>query len=343
MYVRKFSLAYILVLGVIMLFELFMILRGAFRFDFGKQRQYLYFCSYLFLFLASLLALLCTVRNRSGKVSPKTITFVLHGYCTAIIFWSLLVSYLDLTMGNTPIVYFTVIMSVGGLSVINPIYYAANLIVSFAALLSFSRIPTIPYFQGAPRGSYINLAFFAIVSLLMAIHNYLTSLRDMELTRHFEALSFRDQLTGLLNRRSFDEEIERIAAGDEEVLVGMLDLDAFKTLNDTWGHDFGDECLRDVSARLRETFGERSYRIGGDEFTVICAPTAQAALTAKVDAINRALEAAFPEKNVAISAGFSRRGGAADLDAVTDRADEALYEAKNGGKKRCCFAEDWTL
>ncbi|MBE7004510.1 MAG: diguanylate cyclase [Ruminococcaceae bacterium] len=338
-YIRKNSKAYIVVLSIVLLFEAVMIVRAGFVFNFTRLRHRLYLASYIFLFLTTLVGLYFIVQNRRGRASPGAVTFILHLYCVSIIAWSLLVSYLDLTIGNTPIVYLTVIMSVGGLSVISPAFYAANLILSYAVLLSFNVFADIPYFRSGFSGSYINLFIFVIVSFMLALRNYSVSRREQELSNHLHRLSFRDQLTDVFNRRMYDGELRRIDREDAEVLGCLVDLDSFKTINDTYGHEFGDACLTEVAARLRDAFGERIYRIGGDEFAVICEPDGRAALEAKVNAVNRALEKTFPERGVSISAGFSLRGvGGRPMDAVMEEADAALYAAKGSGKKRCCFA-----
>lgn len=340
-YMKKLSRAYVIVLSLIMLFECAMLVRGLFRFDFSVRICRLYMGAYVFLFLASLVALIFILRNRRDRVSPGAITVTLHLYCTAIIAWSLLISYLDLSAGNTPVVYLTVILSVAGLSCVYPAYFLLNLVVSLAVLAYVSLIPGIAYFAGGSGGTYINFGILAIVALLLAIRNFSNSRRDLAYSDHLTTLSYRDQLTGVFNRRMFEEEAAQLDAADAEALIGMLDLDAFKTLNDSFGHDFGDDCLRAFAHQLQEAFGERVYRVGGDEFVVICTPVAQEQLTERIGAINAALAEAFPGKPVSTSAGFALRahGSGTPAEQVAEEADGALYAAKNGGKHCCCFGE----
>jgi diguanylate cyclase (GGDEF)-like protein len=340
-YMKKLSRAYIIVLSLIMLFECAMMARGLIRFDFSVRICRLYMAAYVFLFFASLIALIFILRNRRDRVSPRAVTIALHLYCTAIIAWSLLISWLDLTAGHTPVVYLTVIQSVAGLSCVYPAYYLINLVISLGVLFYVSLIPGIAYFEGGSGGTFINLSILVIVSMLLAIRNFSNSRHDLAYSDHLTALSYRDHLTGAFNRRMFEEDTARLDAADAEALIGMLDLDAFKTLNDTYGHDFGDVCLREFARLLREAFGEQVYRFGGDEFVVICAPDAPERLSQRVDAINAALAEAFPKEPVSTSAGFALRaqGSGTPSERVTDEADEALYDAKNGGKRRCCFGK----
>ena len=335
-YIRKNSRAYTVVASVILLLEAAMITRALFVFDFGYWRHKLYFVSYIFLFCATLAALIFVLRNRGGRIKPLTMTLAQHLYCTAIIIWALLVAYLDLVADNTPIVFLTVIMSVAGLSVLHPLYYAVNVLASFAVLLSFPTFAEIHYFQEASRGIYLNLGIFALISVLLASRQYRVSRREYDLTRRLEALSFRDQLTGIFNRRMYDEAMERVAAEDSAAVIALFDLDAFKRINDTYGHDFGDTCLKEAAKQLREAFGDCVYRIGGDEFAAICDADLPDAPENRVEAINRRLETVFPGRSVSLSAGFFLRKKGADMSitAVVEAADKALYEAKKSGKRR---------
>ncbi len=339
-YIRKNWKAYVTAASVVLALECAMIVRGLFVFDFTRTRHVLYFLSYLFLSAATLLGLSCVLRNRAGRISAMGVTMVLHFYCTAIIAWSMLVSYLDLAVGNSPIVYMTVIMSVGGLAVLNPVYYAVNLLLSFGVMLTVGMTGHLAYFYES--GSFVNLPIFVLISLLLSFRQYRVSRRELELSRHLEDLSYRDQLTGIFNRRMYDEELRRIEGEDAPVLLGLFDLDAFKRINDSCGHEFGDVCLQAAAKGLREAYGEGVYRIGGDEFAVLCPPQDRGALEAAFRGINQGLEAAYPDRRVSVSGGFALRpaGSGRGLEAVMKSADNALYASKNGGKGRLSFAED---
>lgn len=125
-----------------------------------------------------------------------------------------------------------------------------------------------------------------------------------------------------------------------DALVGIMDLDCFKGINDTYGHEFGDECLIEVAAALEEAFGKGCFRIGGDEFAVIHQRLDQEAVTLKYHSINDRLEKKFLGRNITTSAGYAFYQKGMDLTRTIKSADDALYSAKGGGRKRCCFAKD---
>ncbi|HYD80720.1 MAG TPA: EAL domain-containing protein [Paucimonas sp.] len=154
-----------------------------------------------------------------------------------------------------------------------------------------------------------------------------------------------DHLTGLNNRNGFKEafhvSLERARRSGKSVALMFVDLDNFKRINDTLGHDVGDQLLRAVAARLKDSV--RPYdivsRIGGDEFTVMLDELDDAAdASAVADKILSALRRPFDLKNnmqlaIGASIGISSYpecGG--DTETLMQAADVAMYQAKNAGR-----------
>jgi diguanylate cyclase (GGDEF)-like protein len=144
-----------------------------------------------------------------------------------------------------------------------------------------------------------------------------------------------DDLTGLGNRRRLLDQLEQAIAGGGEVALLLIDLDGFKELNDTLGHDAGDEVLRQLGPRLAETLraGATLARLGGDEFAVVLAPGDEAQASATGLRVRAALERSFGvggmRVHVDASIGialFPGHGG--DALSLLRRADVAMYEAK---------------
>lgn len=104
-YIRKNTKAYSTVLSMILLIELVMAIRGIILFDFSLLRHRLYFISYLFLFLTTGIALFSTYLYSKEKMSSRAITIALYLYCSAIMAWSLLVTWNDLVGGNAPLAF----------------------------------------------------------------------------------------------------------------------------------------------------------------------------------------------------------------------------------------------
>jgi two-component system, cell cycle response regulator len=156
-------------------------------------------------------------------------------------------------------------------------------------------------------------------------------------------LSLVDDLTGLLNRRGFlsmaSQHIKIAERANRELLLFFADLDGLKQINDTFGHQEGDQALLDIASILKETFRSSDLiaRLGGDEFTILAidAPknNADIILTRLKENLNRqnTTEARY---QLSLSVGMARFDpqNAIDLDRLLAQADKALYEQKRSTK-----------
>jgi diguanylate cyclase (GGDEF)-like protein len=189
---------------------------------------------------------------------------------------------------------------------------------------------------------------FLVAALGMGLRNIFVQTRSFEDNDRLHALARVDALTGLANRRQFDDvlrsEWRRTVREGGSLALLMIDVDRFKILNDTFGHPVGDERLREVGKTLASCAtrgGDLVARYGGEEFAVILANTGPAEAYALADAMRLAISGLRPPSPVpggvvTISIGV----GYADLPEGTDPtpllriADAALYAAKSGGRDR---------
>lgn len=158
------------------------------------------------------------------------------------------------------------------------------------------------------------------------------------LTSRIRALARNDPLTGLVNRRTFDQELDRHVSQwqpEAELCVLLLDLDNFKSINDSLGHQGGDRFLKETSARWTHHLRHHDIlaRYGGDEFAALLPRCSLA--QAKV--IAERLSAAMPEDH-GCSIGVARWDGAEGREDLVRRADAALYGAKRAGRDRIAVA-----
>ncbi len=148
-----------------------------------------------------------------------------------------------------------------------------------------------------------------------------------------------DPLTGLLNRRSFEQQLSGIRHQGGALSLAMADLDHFKELNDTYGHETGDRALRLFAQTLASSIraGDLVCRHGGEEF-VVALPRCPAEDAARIlDAMRARLDAAITVSGLpkfTVSFGLVQADGAEDLPALLGRADAALFDAKHQGRDR---------
>ena len=169
--------------------------------------------------------------------------------------------------------------------------------------------------------------------------------RELESTNtRLKEVSFKDEVTGLFNRRFFsiriEEEVSRYRRFKHPVSVVLLDLDGFKAVNDELGHATGDETLRGVGELLlKHSRGINVIcRYGGDEFAILLVETPKAGAQIYADRIRHVLEYHVFPHGQRISASFGIASLPEDVGAVAEDllrvADEALYTAKRAGKNR---------
>ncbi|MBD9506428.1 PleD family two-component system response regulator [Ensifer sp. ENS10] len=165
-------------------------------------------------------------------------------------------------------------------------------------------------------------------------------------------LAVTDGLTGLHNRRYFDTHLkllmDRAAARGRPLSICMTDIDRFKQVNDTYGHDAGDEVLREFANRIRTTVrgADLACRFGGEEFVVVMPDTSAemaAGVAERLRMIIESLPFPVPQADgvlkVTASMGIATlRPGADTAEALLKRADTALYQAKHEGRNRVVAA-----
>ena len=146
-----------------------------------------------------------------------------------------------------------------------------------------------------------------------------------------------DALTGLLNRASFEQMKTRLRDLSQPFALLLIDVDVFKSINDTYGHEMGDKALIRVANLLKENFRstDHVFRIGGDEFAVVVTPIQvenQNIISEKIDNINHALQnptGDFPRYSLSVGIAFSSDGY---TDELFRQADKALYHTKENGR-----------
>lgn len=161
------------------------------------------------------------------------------------------------------------------------------------------------------------------------------SLTTIEQQHQTHLLKLRlDPLTGILNRRAFDEDLYHYAEMKQSYTVILIDVDLFKQINDSFGHPFGDFVLQQVSIVLTEIFGTESvYRIGGDEFACLLPSSQQETLAQQLDQlIININQHTWPEKTCHVSVSVGATIGDGPSVQLFKQADMALYQSKHAGR-----------
>ena len=174
-----------------------------------------------------------------------------------------------------------------------------------------------------------------------ALTTEITHIKNAE--RELLRIAHQDSLTGLANRRYFSERVpiflRQAQQRDVPVLLALVDVDNFKTINDTYGHATGDVVLAEVGQCLQKLVreGEIVARLGGDEFVVMCSDItnmmqAKAFVQSLWERLHMTVDAGSAQVRVSMSVGAAICKNELCADAVMKLADEALYKAKDAGR-----------
>jgi len=178
---------------------------------------------------------------------------------------------------------------------------------------------------------------------------------EVQREQELEALAFTDSLTKLPNRRRSDEvighELSRAARTQAPLSLAVLDIDRFKSVNDAWGHPIGDRVLVAVAEAIRHTSRDYDFvaRFGGEEFLVVMPATDHINAVITIERMRNAIASSYVKVGdstirVTCSGGISWWLGPTDTaDSLKQRADRALYAAKNAGRDQVCAFDGETI
>ena len=198
------------------------------------------------------------------------------------------------------------------------------------------------------RYDLINVIIFTVVGIILHIVANSIRIKEFVLTRNINIQKDTDELTGLRNKAALTREINEFLA-DESAKNGimlLLDVDRFKAINDTYGHDTGDQVIRDLGRFLRSQFtgDEITGRFGGDEFIVFLKNSddpedACRAAEKIVRGVAGSVPLPDPEKRISVSIGIAiYRGEEKNYSEIFTKADAAMYRAKGDPDRQYLFA-----
>ncbi|WP_322890412.1 MULTISPECIES: GGDEF domain-containing protein [unclassified Yoonia] len=217
-------------------------------------------------------------------------------------------------------------------------------VLFFVAVISLANIlfATLigPLLPGKPVLYQIAKSAFVGGPLLWFF--FVVMLYQVRLQRHLSLLSRKDWLTGLNNRRTFLDLASKRHKDYKSDILLMLDADNFKQINDTYGHQAGDTCLKAIAYMLKRNLREEdvSGRIGGEEFAILLANSTpdQARVIAERLIKPIPFRAGPAHLTVTLSIGAVVTSPDRPLEQLFSLADKALYQAKSEGRARVIFA-----
>lgn len=234
------------------------------------------------------------------------------------------------------------------------IFMAKNALALHDGGPDHSAIQTYIYASGSLLFAAVLFGLFFIYPLIRSTVMEGGKLREMTQTlsarsETLEQAALTDALTGMQNRRYFDDALKEYLGEFKRINkpIGLLvlDLDHFKMVNDTHGHDVGDEVLRQVSSCLKNftRYHDIAARLGGEEFAVVAPNLDRDGLVKLAERIRRAvadliIQSGNVRLKVTTSVGVAVWDGQEGVDSFYRRADRMLYQAKSQGRNRVAAA-----
>ncbi len=227
-------------------------------------------------------------------------------------------------------------------------------LLPYAAVAAVQTLLVLVAFGDGPASDLVVVVVAALITVLVAVRQVIALIENGRLVRRLDHSATHDPLTGLGNRVLLQRRLDELEPGGQPVAVVLLDLDGFKRINDTRGHEAGDQLLVTVAQRISDLVreGDIVARLGGDEFVVVMAnatsETAESVVSRMITAVTSPIRIGDQSLTVGVSAGIAtghlsdlghpgdlgdlgRPGSPGHLGAeeLQRRADIAMYAAKD--------------
>ena len=225
------------------------------------------------------------------------------------------------------------------------LFLAGIAITTLSAVVTLKLTGNVVVLSSGSLEWWLTLPVLMVYPILFAWVSHQTAIRLAENKRKLELMSTRDGMTGVYNRRHWETllrmEYEKCRRDHCQTTILLIDIDHFKSINDTWGHDVGDEAIIAITRQLQMTLRAGDYigRFGGDEFAIIMSGTPAESAIAAMSRVHERLKKlslpCAPNERLRISVGVAPWGTQfAHYREWLKAADIALYKAKNAGRGR---------
>ena len=263
-----------------------------------------------------------------------------HIYALFIMMWATLVFCLDLSLGFSPLTYLLALMFVAGIFVIDPIYFTFVEVLSIIPVSITIATDEDIFFGGKflVENIVIFVGFLVLISAI-SFRNYRVNFGSFKVQRKLHELSYQDELTGLLNERSYIETVDIInnrLKNGEDVKFGvvLMDVNNLKATNDKYGHRYGCSLVVRCGHTLPTLFeSSKMFHIGGDEFLVIVEGKDLENFKDTMERFDKAMLYSIVQYEgvdliFSVARGYKIRDKESKYQEVLQEADKLMYENK---------------
>lgn len=276
-HIEKYWIMMIIILGLIATFAIGFIVYWNLSPEYEPWRdEVAFYIVQGVLLLVTLIMIVLVILSKNKKIKTTTIAYISHIYAFILMTGATVSFILDLTLGFPEIIFLLIFTIIAGLFVVEPIFYSICASLSLIAMIITSIIDSSMLFGGSlVVENIINIVAFILTTITIAYRNYRVTTTEFKQAKKLEEMSYVDELTGLLNERSYINEVTEIEESinkEEDIAfaVILMDVNNLKATNDKYGHRFGCSLVVRCGHTLPTLFNSSNmYHIGGDEFLVI--------------------------------------------------------------------------
>ncbi|MCQ2087721.1 MAG: GGDEF domain-containing protein [Bacilli bacterium] len=271
-YIKRFIKPYTILLCVVAIFEVLLTIREFLLPHRDPFRHWAYIGSYFILFAASVASAIFLLVQRKKTGREKLIAIVIHVYAIVAMLWGLGVSLLDYMGGGVvPVVFFTILATIGGLLILNPFVYLPSMVVLLIGMIVGM------YLINSELISIGNLINIIILFIMIGVVSYRTTavaVIEEDQREILIKIGNMDTLTGLKNENAYyrflDDLDDRSQKESFPYAVIVMDLNGLKHVDDTYGHRFGAHLISTAGKVLPTVFkNSEIFHTGGDEFVAV--------------------------------------------------------------------------
>ena len=348
--IETYSLSVMIVLStVLLLLTGSMITWGVSPDVVSNGHEVAYYVTHGLVMAATIANIIILIINKKRQVPFHVIAIIYHLYAALLMIFATVIFICDLTIGLSAIFYLLILTFVAGLFTVEPISFFIVCMCSLASVVVAILLNPIVYFfydDGAwIWENIIGLTFFVLLLSATSFKNFRINRLEYVYQQKLIELSYRDELTGLLNERSYLNEIDsvnqRIQAGEKDFFAVMvMDVNNLKATNDQYGHRYGCSLVVRCGKTLPTIFKtSKLFHVGGDEFLAIIYDEDLANLDAVLkDFDEKMLYSTFTYEGVelvfSVARGFTRYNGEPNFRSTMQIADDAMYENKKYLKEK---------
>ena len=351
-HIQRHNLLMIIAASIVSLVALFFVIYWQFdENNISATIDNTYLIGNIFFLVISALLTFVLILQRFIKFKTNALAVFIHIYFFLLLAWGTVVCVLDLRYGFSPLFYLMIFSIIAGLFVVEPLFFGVTVLASVVTILVLAFKDHAAFFSGE-KGveDFVTFLIYLIVIALVAVEHYGITVANYNKEKKLEEMSYIDDLTGLLNERSYLQEIEeldkKVESGElKEFAVILFDLNNLKATNDQYGHRYGCHLVVRAGHTLPNYFTSSSvFHVGGDEYVAIVYEKDYEDLDNVMKRIEDELSYSLIEYEgqtliFSIAHGFARREEGQKYKDVLQVADKAMYANKEMLKSKYGMAK----